>query len=345
MDDRRFDRFPHPDTCGTAEGLLGPRDTLEGRTVFIAARRALRRHVVIFIVFLWLLALTSPAAVAQEAGLDGSTATMTSGETVLLRATPGFDAAGLAEVTPGAQVQVLGGPMAAADGSMWYQVDGGYLPAYALSVGSVPAATTDPTTEAPAPTANAVSMDGIEIVSSPVWETPAVDPSLGVLTDPGLDATVGDVSALPPEIQSDAPLPSESMTRTGRGGRQSGGQAIADFAAQFNGYPYVYAGANPSTGFDCSGFTMYVIQQTLGIDITHDMFVQYGMGAPVDRGSLQPGDLVFFQNTFRPGMSHNGVYLGNNQMVHAENESTGVKISDITSDYYASRWYGAVRFG
>lgn len=121
------------------------------------------------------------------------------------------------------------------------------------------------------------------------------------------------------------------------------GQQIADFAMQFDGYPYVYAGEGPYA-FDCSGFTMYVIRETLGLDITHDMFVQYDMGQKVDRSKLQPGDVVFFQNTFRAGLSHNGIYLGGGRFIHAENEQTGVRVSDIDSDYYASRWYGAVRF-
>jgi cell wall-associated NlpC family hydrolase len=136
----------------------------------------------------------------------------------------------------------------------------------------------------------------------------------------------------------------------GNGGANAGndgtasasGQQIASFAMQYEGYPYVYAGEGPYA-FDCSGFTKFVVQNTLGIDITHDMFAQYEMGQQVRRDQLQPGDLVFFQNTFRPGMSHNGIYIGNGQMIHAENESTGVKISDINSDYYSSRWFGAVR--
>lgn len=120
------------------------------------------------------------------------------------------------------------------------------------------------------------------------------------------------------------------------------GQSMANFAMQYVGYPYVYAGEGPYA-FDCSGFTKFVAMNTLGIDITHDMFAQYEMGQRVERDELQPGDLVFFQNTFRPGMSHNGIYIGDGQMVHAENESTGVKVSDINSDYYSSRWLGAVR--
>lgn len=123
----------------------------------------------------------------------------------------------------------------------------------------------------------------------------------------------------------------------------SSGQAIANYAMQYQGYPYVYAGEGPNA-FDCSGFTKWVILNTVGIDISHDMFAQYDMGTKVDRNNLQPGDIVFFQNTFRPGMSHNGVYIGGGQFIHAENESTGVRISDINSDYYSSRWYGAVRF-
>ncbi len=121
------------------------------------------------------------------------------------------------------------------------------------------------------------------------------------------------------------------------------GQAIANFAMQYQGYPYVYAGEGPNA-FDCSGFTMFVIRNTVGLEITHDMFAQYDMGTKVDRNALQPGDIVFFENTFRPGMSHNGVYIGNGQFIHAENESTGVRISDLNSDYYSSRYYGAVRF-
>jgi len=126
------------------------------------------------------------------------------------------------------------------------------------------------------------------------------------------------------------------------GGGSATGQQMAQFAMQYVGYPYAYAGEGPYA-FDCSGFTKFVAQNALGMDITHDMFTQYDMGQKVDRSELQPGDLVFFQNTFRPGMSHNGVYIGDGQFVHAENESTGVKVSDLNSDYYSSRWYGAIR--
>jgi len=122
----------------------------------------------------------------------------------------------------------------------------------------------------------------------------------------------------------------------------SSGQTMVSFAMQYVGYPYAYAGEGPYA-FDCSGFTKFVAQNTLGMDITHDMFTQIGMGSSVDRSGLVEGDLVFFANTFRPGLSHTGIYIGGGQFVHAENESTGVVVSDINSDYYSSRWYGATR--
>ena len=124
--------------------------------------------------------------------------------------------------------------------------------------------------------------------------------------------------------------------------QDSGGQAIANFALQFQGYPYVYAGNTPS-GFDCSGFTQYVILNTLGIDIGHGVEGQTGYGYYVEWGAWQPGDLVYFANTYRAGISHTGVYIGDGQFIHAENEGTGVVISSVYSDYYSGHYATAIR--
>jgi len=121
-----------------------------------------------------------------------------------------------------------------------------------------------------------------------------------------------------------------------------GGQYIADFALQFQGYPYVWAGNGPG-GFDCSGFTQYVLLNTVGIDIGHGVAEQTYSGAWVNWGEWQPGDLVYFAGTYRPGISHTGVYIGDGQFIHAENEGTGVVISSVYSDYYAGHYYGAYR--
>ncbi|HEV2067137.1 MAG TPA: C40 family peptidase [Thermomicrobiales bacterium] len=124
----------------------------------------------------------------------------------------------------------------------------------------------------------------------------------------------------------------------------STGDAIAGFAMQFLGYPYVWAGNTPA-GFDCSGFSQYVVLTTIGIDIGHGTAGQMAYGTPVAWGEWRPGDLIYFAGTYGPGISHAGIYIGDGQMIHAENESTGVTISSLYSDYYASHYYGAIRVG
>ena len=122
------------------------------------------------------------------------------------------------------------------------------------------------------------------------------------------------------------------------------GNAIVLFAVGYVGYPYAWAGDTPA-GFDCSGFTQFVVLNTLGINIGHAIEGQPGAGAWVEWGTWQPGDLVFFQNTYRAGLSHVGIYIGEGLFVHAENEGTGVLVSSMYSDYYGPRYWGAVRTG
>jgi cell wall-associated NlpC family hydrolase len=123
------------------------------------------------------------------------------------------------------------------------------------------------------------------------------------------------------------------------------GPTIVSIAMSYLGYPYVAGGASPS-GFDCSGFTQYVVGMATGIWISHAVEAQpYSAGAWVDYGNWQPGDLIFFQNTYRAGISHAAIYIGDGQIVHAENEGSGVTIDSIYSDYYAPRYWGAIRIG
>jgi cell wall-associated NlpC family hydrolase len=128
------------------------------------------------------------------------------------------------------------------------------------------------------------------------------------------------------------------------GGGTGTGNAMVDFAMGYLGYPYVWATHGPAS-FDCSGFTYWVTKNVIGIDIGTGLWTQTAAGTPVSKSNLQPGDIVFFQNTYKGGLSHVGIYIGGGQFIHAENENTGVKISDLNSTYYGSRWYGAVRLG
>ena len=123
----------------------------------------------------------------------------------------------------------------------------------------------------------------------------------------------------------------------------SKGQEIADYALQFVGYPYVYGGSSPK-GFDCSGFTSYVYKQ-FGITINRTASTQLDNGTPVSMSELQPGDLVMFKKsgTGSKRASHVGIYIGNNQFVHASTPTVGVIVSDMDSAYYGTGFVGARR--
>ena len=113
-------------------------------------------------------------------------------------------------------------------------------------------------------------------------------------------------------------------------------------AQKYKGAKYASGGASPD-GFDCSGFTWYVYKEAAGMDITRGVKEQWKQGRSVSRGKLQPGDLVFFENTFDPGLSHVGIYIKGDDFIHAENEQTGVVISSLNSDYYNGHYAGARR--
>jgi peptidoglycan DL-endopeptidase CwlO len=112
---------------------------------------------------------------------------------------------------------------------------------------------------------------------------------------------------------------------------------VVGIAMQYLGVPYVWGGASPSTGFDCSGFTMYVFAQ-IGVSLPHHAASQYNYGVPVSRDQLAPGDLVFFD-----GLGHEGIYIGNGQFIHAPHTGDVVKISSLYEDWYSSTYYGARR--
>jgi cell wall-associated NlpC family hydrolase len=110
---------------------------------------------------------------------------------------------------------------------------------------------------------------------------------------------------------------------------------VVGIAMQYLGIPYVYGGSSPS-GFDCSGFVMYVYAQ-VGVSLPHNAAMQYGHGTPVDRSQLQAGDLVFFN-----GLGHNGIYIGGGQFIHSPHTGDVVKISSL-SGWYDSTFVGARR--
>ncbi|MEK4424111.1 C40 family peptidase [Solibacillus sp. FSL K6-1523] len=104
-------------------------------------------------------------------------------------------------------------------------------------------------------------------------------------------------------------------------------------ANQSLGVPYVYGG-NTMAGFDCSGFVNYVYQQA-GINLTRKSSLMYFQQDTTKVKTPLPGDLVFFKNTFIPNISHMGIYIGNDEFIHAG--SQGVVVANVKTKYWAER--------
>ena len=113
--------------------------------------------------------------------------------------------------------------------------------------------------------------------------------------------------------------------------------AIIKEAEKYLGYPYVWGGSSPSTSFDCSGFVSWVINHS-GWDVGR-LGAQglCNICAPVSSANVKPGDLVFFTGTYdSPGVSHVGIYVGNNMMIHCGDP---ISYANLNSNYWQSHFY------
>jgi cell wall-associated NlpC family hydrolase len=119
------------------------------------------------------------------------------------------------------------------------------------------------------------------------------------------------------------------------------GDQVAQLAEQYVGSRYAWGGTSPA-GFDCTGFVLFVFGQ-FGIDLPHDEAGQLASGPAVAAEDLQPGDVLVFANTYRRGLSHVGIYLGDGRFVHAVDERVGVTVSDLWDAYWSPRFVGASR--
>lgn len=121
------------------------------------------------------------------------------------------------------------------------------------------------------------------------------------------------------------------------------GEEIAEYSKKFLGVPYKWGGATPD-GFDCSGLTYYIYKQ-FGITLNRTAEGQSAQGVYVDKSELKPGDLIFFDtNGTNDGeVTHDGMYIGNNQFIHSANSRTLVSITDLSESYYSSTYVKAKR--
>ncbi len=170
------------------------------------------------------------------------------------------------------------------------------------------------------------------------WQSLA---SFNHLSNPNV-LQVGEVLKIPGKraaSSTSAQLPTHSAS-------VSFNQAIVKTAEQQLGIPYVWGGASPSTGFDCSGLVQYVFRQN-GVPMPRTSWAQYAFVHKISKSQLQPGDLVFFQ-TAGPGASHVGIYIGSypklgysQAFIEAPEPGQNVQVSNLNDPFYISHYYGA----
>lgn len=137
-----------------------------------------------------------------------------------------------------------------------------------------------------------------------------------------------------------APPPSRIPEPTAPPQAASPVPTLVDTALSFRGTPYRNGGSDPK-GFDCSGFTQWVFAQ-YGIALPREVEEQYRVGKKIKLDDLKPGDLVFFHTVAR-GASHVGIFVADDQFVHAPSSKGVVRVEYISSSYWARRFVGGRR--
>ncbi|MRX72154.1 hypothetical protein GJU40_08320 [Bacillus lacus] len=116
--------------------------------------------------------------------------------------------------------------------------------------------------------------------------------------------------------------------------------SLINISKQYIGVPYKWGGTTPS-GFDCSGFIQYVFNK-VGIQLPRTTGEMFSSSKMTSVSKKQVGDIVFFATTSKPTVSHAGIYIGNNQFIHASS-SRGITISSLSESYWNSRYLGTKR--
>jgi cell wall-associated NlpC family hydrolase len=118
-------------------------------------------------------------------------------------------------------------------------------------------------------------------------------------------------------------------------------KGLVEQAMTYLGTPYRRGGTS-RRGVDCSGLVGAVYAQQ-GLEVPRTAAEQFGEGVPVGETDLRPGDLVFFRDTYKRGISHVGIYLGDGRFIHAAGHRRGVVVSELSRPYYHLRYAGARR--
>lgn len=116
---------------------------------------------------------------------------------------------------------------------------------------------------------------------------------------------------------------------------------MVERALSWIGVRYRFGGQNEERGFDCAGLVRRAF--STAIDLPRTAAAQFREGCVVEREDLQPGDLVFFKNTYKRGISHVGIYIGDGRFVHAASSRRSVVVDRLDTTYYRTRFAGARR--
>mgnify|MGYP005844013151 FL=1 len=171
----------------------------------------------------------------------------------------------------------------------------------------------------------------------PGGQAPAVASVARPAASPRAEAPAPQPAARPAPAPAPQPAPAPAPAPSGG----DAGWKIVEVASKYLGSRYVWGGTSPA-GFDCSGFVWYVYK-TAGSYVPRDLWGQLQAGPRVKQDNLLPGDIVFFENTYTYGLSHDGIYIGGGRFIHAASEREGVTISSLSERYWAARYYGASR--
>ena len=128
--------------------------------------------------------------------------------------------------------------------------------------------------------------------------------------------------------------------KTGPDGEMLLREEIVKTAERFLGIPYQWGGSSPQTGFDCSGLTASVYELN-GLKLPRSSRQQWQAGTPVDRYDLSKGDLVFFATAGGDKVTHVGIYVDNNEFIHAPSKGKTIRFASLSNGYFKRHYIGA----
>jgi len=137
-------------------------------------------------------------------------------------------------------------------------------------------------------------------------------------------------------------MPAARAAGNDSSGESHTGTELVLRALSLLGVNYKFGGNSPDTGLDCSGLVRHLFREAVGVVLPRRAEEMSRAGETIDTAQLKPGDLVFF-NTLRRTFSHVGIYIGNDQFVHAPSSGGAVRVEHMSKQYWAQRFSGARR--